>query len=112
MTSDPYQVLVRYYDAETIGTLDDLPAYEQLVKRFGGPVLDVGCGTGRVGFALAHQGVRVVGVDTSEPMLTRARERARREQAASPRMEFHQADITTLSLEERFGLAIFAYNGF
>ena len=73
--NDPYAALVRYYDAETADYAVDIPAYSMLIERFGGPVLDVGCGTGRVSFALARQGIMIAGIDTSQPMLERARGR-------------------------------------
>ncbi|HEC21880.1 MAG TPA: class I SAM-dependent methyltransferase [Chloroflexi bacterium] len=109
---DPYARLVRYYDVENADLVEDLAAYDRLVRRFGGPVLDVGCGTGRVAFHLAQQGVRVVGVDISRAMLTRAQERAARRRSVPSQPLWLQADVTTLALAERFGLAIFAYNGF
>ncbi|MBN1313778.1 MAG: class I SAM-dependent methyltransferase [Anaerolineae bacterium] len=108
--NDPYVALVRYYDAETAGYAVDIPAYNVLVERFGGPLLDVGCGTGRVAFALARQGIAVTGIDTSQPMLDRAR--ARQEPIKSSQVHWYQVDVTELTLDERFGLAIFAYNGF
>jgi 2-polyprenyl-3-methyl-5-hydroxy-6-metoxy-1,4-benzoquinol methylase len=43
--------------------------YVEQARRWGGPVLDVGCGTGRIGIALAKQEVDVVGLDLSAPML-------------------------------------------
>jgi len=112
MNTDPYAALARYYDAETVGTIYDLPAYARLAERFGGPALDVGCGTGRIGLALAEKKLRVVGVDTSEPMLARARARATQEKVDASRVVFLMADVTSLELDEKFGLAIFAYNGF
>ncbi len=112
MATDPYAALVRYYDAETVGTVHDLPAYAALAERFGGPVLDVGCGTGRVGLALAEKKVRIVGIDSSEPMLARARAKAEQEKVDASRVVFRQADVTRFALDEQFGLAIFAYNGF
>jgi SAM-dependent methyltransferase len=42
---------------------------------FGGLVLDVGCGTGQLGAAIASEGYDVFGVDLSPSMLARARER-------------------------------------
>jgi SAM-dependent methyltransferase len=110
--SDPYAVLVRYYDAETADMRDDLAAYSALARRFGGPLLDVGCGTGRVAFALAGQGHALVGFDTSTPMLDRARARAERERVAETDIRWLQADVTALALDDRFGLAVWAYNGF
>ncbi len=110
--SDPYAALVRYYDAETAGYAIDLPAYAMLAERFGGPLLDVGCGTGRVAFAMARKGIAVTGIDTSQPMLERAQARAGREGIGPAQIEWRQADVTDLALDARFGLAIFAYNGF
>jgi SAM-dependent methyltransferase len=104
--------LARYYDAETAHFTDDLPAYLELTERFGGPVLDIGCGTGRVAVYLARHGHRVVGIDISEAMLGRARERAKQEGIPPSLLTWLQADVTSLALEERFGLAVFAYHGF
>jgi len=109
---DPYVALVQTYDAETGDMRDDLAAFHTLARRFGGPVLDVGCGTGRVAFDLAEQGYAVVGVDVSAPMLERARQRAASENVGEDRIRWLEADITALALDDRFGLAVFAYNGF
>jgi SAM-dependent methyltransferase len=49
-----------------------------LIKKllpFGGLVLDVGCGTGQLGAAIASEGYDVFGVDLSAQMIARARER-------------------------------------
>ncbi|MBN1427443.1 MAG: class I SAM-dependent methyltransferase [Anaerolineae bacterium] len=109
--NDPYAALVRYYDAETADYAVDIPAYSLLADRFGGPVLDVGCGTGRIAFALARQGIATIGIDTSQPMLDRARSRqADITQPIQP--VWHHIDVTEMALNDRFGLAIFAYNGF
>ena len=43
------------------------------VRRNGGPVLDIGCGTGRLAIPLAREGLAVTGVDLSDGMLARAR---------------------------------------
>lgn len=110
--NDPYAALVRYYDAETAGYSDDIPVYAMLAERFGGPLLDVGCGTGRVAFALARKDITVTGIDTSRPMLDRAQARAAREGIDPAQIEWRLADITELALDEQFGLAVFAYNGF
>jgi SAM-dependent methyltransferase len=105
---DPYVALVRTYDAETGDMRDDLAAYVTLARRYGDPLLDVGCGTGRVAFELAQAGHQVVGIDTSTPML----ERARRKHSGPASIRWQEADVTALALDEQFGLAVFAYNGF
>jgi len=109
--SDPYGALARYYDAENAALVDDLPAYLALTRRFGGPVLDIGCGTGRVSVPLAEAGYPVVGIDLSDAMLVRARERVAGLPIAD-QIEWIEADIRTFEMPGPAGLAIFTYNGF
>jgi SAM-dependent methyltransferase len=51
-----------------------LDFYLDLAKPAGGPVLDAGCGTGRVMLPCLQAGVDIVGLDLFEPMLARLRE--------------------------------------
>jgi ubiquinone/menaquinone biosynthesis C-methylase UbiE len=69
-----------FYDWENARTLGrrDVPFWRNLALQAGGRVLELGCGTGRVSLPLGRAGVRLVGIDRSERMLTRARTRARR----------------------------------
>lgn len=111
-SGDPYAKLARYYDAENADLVEDLPAYLTLAERFGEPVLDVGCGTGRVSFYLAGNGLPVTGIDSSDAMLQRAQERAGRHASVSSQITWHHADVTQMKLGEQFGFVIYAYNGF
>jgi SAM-dependent methyltransferase len=52
---------------------DDLTWY---ARRGRGPILELACGTGRVALSLARAGLRVLGLDLSEPMLRIARRKA------------------------------------
>src|SRR5262245_4251550 len=62
----------------TLGRLARLRA--EIVDRVAdGQVLDVGCGTGSLAVMMARNGARVLGIDTSEPMLEVARQRVARE---------------------------------
>jgi len=110
--ADPYDLLIRYYDAENAGFVEDFAAYALLADRFGGPVLDVGCGTGRVAFQLVRQGVRVTGIDLSEKMLERARARARKQGIGPKQFTLHEGDIRQMALDGPFNLAILTYNTF
>ena len=88
-------------------TEGDVAFFERLAAETGGPVLEIGCGTGRVAGALAAAGFEVVGVDRSAPMLRLAEER----RAALPpevaaRLSFEQGDMTTLHLARRFPLIV------
>ncbi|HLC41787.1 MAG TPA: methyltransferase domain-containing protein [Methylomirabilota bacterium] len=70
-----------------------------LVKaRPGDLALDLSCGTGNYTLALAHRGLRVVGVDCSEPMLRLAKAKAAR---LSERLFLIQADATALPFRSR-----------
>ena len=68
-----------FYDWENARTLGrkDVPFWTQIGKSIKGRVLELGCGTGRISLPLARAGVRLFGVDRSEPMLQRAAKRAR-----------------------------------
>ena len=66
----------RFFDADYAGYLDDLPLLEAYAQRTGSPLLELGCGTGRLLIPLAEAGYRVTGVDLSPEMLRIARAKA------------------------------------
>ena len=57
----------RFYDWENRQTMGrrDVRFWQDMARRLGGPVLELGCGTGRVSFPVARTGVQLVGVDRS-----------------------------------------------
>jgi SAM-dependent methyltransferase len=69
-----------FYDWENARTMArrDVPFWQRVAAAAGGPVLELGCGTGRVTVPLARAGISLVGIDLSGPMLSRARNRLRR----------------------------------
>lgn len=82
------------------GMLGDVPFYRELALRHGGPVLELGCGTGRLAIPIARAGVPVTGVDISRPMLRRFQSRLDDEaEAVRARVRLLEADATTLRLE-------------
>jgi len=66
-----YHISAKYYDdfyfLKTDGA--DQVFYIELAKQYGGPVLELACGTGRVLLPIAQQGIAIHGVDSSVPML-------------------------------------------
>ena len=65
-----YGLIARYYDAEHSDKCDDLAFYEYLIDSGGhGPLLEIGCGSGRVLFHLAQQLETVHGIDSEAAML-------------------------------------------
>lgn len=86
-----------FYDWENARTLGrrDIPFWRTLALQSEGPVLELGCGTGRISIPLARAGVSIVGVDRSEAMLSRARKRIRRGRLPS-RVQLIRGDIRAL----------------
>ena len=85
----------------------DVAFYARLAAEQGGPVLDVGCGTGRVAVALAQQSFEVVGVDLSQAMLRQAEaRRAGLPVEVAARLTFVYGDMTTLELGRQFALIV------
>src|SRR4051812_45882769 len=74
---DTYAPFYDWENAQTLGRRD-VPFWRRVASTAGGPVLELGCGTGRVSAPLAGDGVDLVGIDRSAPMLARARERIAR----------------------------------
>src|SRR5690349_20981888 len=69
-----------FYDWENARTLGrrDVPFWTAVAQKARGPVLELGCGTGRISLPLARAGVRLVGIDRSAAMLARAVKRLAR----------------------------------
>ncbi|CAN5337101.1 class I SAM-dependent methyltransferase [soil metagenome] len=94
------------YDRLHAGQVEDVRFYVEEAVRVGGPVLEVGCGTGRVTLPIAEAGVPAVGLDRSEPMLERAAAKLRH---ASPeiraRCAFVRADMRAFAFRRPFAQA-------
>jgi len=74
---DDYAAFYDWENARTLGRRD-VPFWRQMARQAGGPVLELGCGTGRISLPLGRAGVPLVGIDRSERMLARARARTKR----------------------------------
>ena len=71
-----YDRIARLYDPWSASVVEDVPFYLERARRSGGPVVELGVGTGRLAIPIAADGIQVIGVDASEGMLEVARERA------------------------------------
>ena len=107
-----YDSIARFYDLEYQDFEDDLPLYLEWAARAGSPILDIGCGTGRVTLALAQAGFQVTGVDESAEMLARARERIASLRSAMSRVRLLPVSIQKLHEEQQYHLAILTINTF
>jgi SAM-dependent methyltransferase len=71
-----YDQIARIYDPWSRSVVEDVAFYVEEAVRAGGPVLELGVGTGRIAVPMAAAGMAVNGVDSSAGMLDVARERA------------------------------------
>jgi len=87
---------------------EDLPFWEELAGQHPGPILELGCGTGRVALCLASQGFQVYGLDRDGDMLTALQ--ANLTPQVRPKVGIFQADMTCFHLEQHFGLILLPCN--
>jgi len=107
----PFNPIARYYDQDD-GLLDeDIPTILGFAQKTGGPVLDLGAGTGRLTLPLAQAGYDVTGIDSAGEMLAIARQRVEAAGLAK-RVTLVEMDFTQVDLEQQFGLAYCGFNGF
>ncbi len=102
-----YQSFVAdYYDyLPPVAGRQDLDFYLESSRTQGEPILELGCGTGRVLLHIAQAGLRVVGLDLSEPMLDRCRVKLESQPAAvRDRVRLVHGDMTDFQVRETFRL--------
>lgn len=100
-----------FYDWENARTVKrrDVVFWQRLAAAADGPVLELGCGTGRLSLPIAQDGVPIVGIDRSAPMLARARAKTVRARVAH-RVRLVRGDIRALPFRRRrFALVMAPY---
>ena len=100
-----------YYTATYARRIDDVAFYVDLARRAGGPVLEFGCGNGRILLPVARHGVRITGVDHSAAMVTDLRRRLRQEPPdVRDRVRVVRGDMRRAKLGARFPLVLCTFN--
>jgi SAM-dependent methyltransferase len=99
----PHGSAAAWHDAEHGSYAADMALWERLASELGGPVLDLGAGTGRVAIHLAARGHDVVAVDSDDALLEVLRLRA--EERGLP-VRVVEADVRELDLEATFPLVL------
>jgi len=90
-----------WHDVECGSYAADLPLWEELAERQGGPVLELGCGTGRVALHLARRGYAVIGLDRDQELLEVLGERAK-----GLDLRTEQAEARSFELSKQVGLVL------
>jgi SAM-dependent methyltransferase len=101
-----YSFTAEFYDHVTpYRNRQDVAFYVEMARESGGPVLEIGCGTGRILIPTAQAGIEIVGLDASDRMLSTCREKLHREPAeVRSRVDLVRADMRRFHLNRTFNL--------
>jgi SAM-dependent methyltransferase len=113
-TYDDYMEVAELYDhVVPYAQREDVGFFVEAAVESGGPVLEVGCGTGRVLIPTARRGIRMTGLDLSPNMLGICRKKLEGEAAeVLGRVELVQADMRDFTLDRTFKLATLPFRPF
>lgn len=106
-----YDPIARLYDPWSRSVVEDVSFYVEAALDSGGPVVELGIGTGRLGVPVAEAGVPVIGVDSSEGMLAVCRERAEAA-GVSELLDLRLGDLREPPVTERVPLVICPFRAF
>ena len=106
-----YDQIAPYYDLIHSGLIEDLKLLITLAAETDDPILELGCGTGRLLLTLSRVVHTSIGIDNSPAMLEIARKKLTKESIyVRERVSLVEGDITSFGLDQRFGLVILPYN--
>jgi SAM-dependent methyltransferase len=106
-----YDPIARLYDPWSASVIEDISFYVDLALAAGGPVVELGVGTGRIAIPTAMAGVHVIGVDSSAGMLAVCAERAREADVAEL-LDLRQGDLRSPPVDERVRLVTCPFRAF
>ncbi|HEX7254856.1 MAG TPA: class I SAM-dependent methyltransferase [Gaiellaceae bacterium] len=98
-----YDAIAELYDPWSLSVTEDVPFYVAEARKAGGPVVELGVGTGRIAVPTAAAGVPVIGVDSSSRMLEVCRRRAE-EAGVAELLDLRLGDIADPPVSERVSL--------
>jgi SAM-dependent methyltransferase len=104
-----YDRIARFYDVDMAQNMqfDDVGFYVRLAAQARGPILELGCGNGRILLPLLRAGLDAAGVDDSAGMLAELHRKALAQDFAA---KITKMDIRDLDLRQRFALILCAYS--
>lgn len=102
-----------FYDYYAAGLEGDVQFYVEETQKSGAPVLELGCGTGRILIPIAQTGISIVGLDRAPAMLSKARQKVKRLSVETQRrIKLVEGDMREFELEQRFRLIMIPYRAF
>jgi SAM-dependent methyltransferase len=106
-----YDAIARLYDPWSRSVVEDVTFYVEEARRAAPPVVELGVGTGRIAVPVAADGIRVIGVDSSQGMLDVCREHAELAGVADL-VELRLADLREPPVEERVELVLCPFRSY
>lgn len=106
-----YDAIARVYDPWSVSVTEDVAFYVSEARRAGGPVVELGIGTGRIAVPTAAEGIRVIGVDSSPGMLEVCREQGRLA-GVEQLLDLRLGDIKEPPVKERVRLVTCPFRSF
>jgi ubiquinone/menaquinone biosynthesis C-methylase UbiE len=101
------------YDIEYNNIVEDIPFYIEIFKDIEAPILELGCGTGRLLIPLAKEGHKITGIDISQKMLDIAKKKLSLEDPEIRNMvSLIKGDMRSFELNTLFGGVLIAFNSF
>lgn len=107
-----YDSWAHIYDLVWQGNKEDIDFYHQITKNERQPILELGCGTGRVAIPLACAGLKVVGIDISAKMIDEAKKKLSNMGKIAGNIRFERQDMRDFQLSEKFGACIIPFRSF
>jgi ubiquinone/menaquinone biosynthesis C-methylase UbiE len=98
-----YDAIAALYDPWSRSVTEDVDFYVAQARKAGGPIVELGVGTGRIAVPVARAGVRVIGIDDSESMLALCRARSE-EAGVSELLELRLGDLRRPPVTDRVRL--------
>jgi len=111
---DAITSIAEFYDATLVyQERKDIEFYVEEARASGGPVLELGCGTGRVLLPTARAGIEITGLDESANMLARCRAKLDAEpEAVRGRATLVRGDLAAFDLGRQFALITIPFRPF
>jgi SAM-dependent methyltransferase len=110
-TVSAYDAIARLYDPWSRSVVEDVSFYVEAALAYGGPVVELGVGTGRIAVPVAGAGIPVIGVDSSRGMLEVCAERAALAGVAGL-VELREGDLRNPPVSERVPLVVCPFRAY
>ena len=105
-----YQDFAEVYDY-FYQRIEDINFYVEQAKKFGSPILELACGTGRVLLEIAKKGFAITGLDMSDAMLNILRKKLEKEnENVQKNVDIVKGDMRNFALDRKFNLIIVPFS--